>query len=230
METFNLRNERDILRAELNLKTTALSYEGLRNNKDKKQKFPRLTSIIDCFEIFIEAPSNFLARGQCYSQYKKHCTIKVFISRTPLGAVNFISSCYGGRASDVQIVRESDFTTTKYHHPGDQILADRGFTLKEDFALNSASELLIPAFTKGKKQLSAEEIESTRKIASVRIHIERVIGLIKNRYIILKGIMPIRCVKSMKDEKLDETLANCDKIVMVCAALCNLSDSIVHRK
>ena len=56
--------------------------------------------------------------------------------------------------------------------PGDQILADRGFTLEQDFALDSGSELIIPAFTKGKKQLPAKEInESTRKIASVRIHI-----------------------------------------------------------
>ena len=195
-----------------------------------KSKFPRLTSIIDCFEIFIESPRNLLARAQCYSQYKKHTTIKVFISCTPLGAVNFVSKCWGGRASDIQIVRESGFTTTRFHMPGDQILADRGFTLQEDFALNSGSELIIPAFTRGKKQLSAREIESTRKIASVRIHIERVIGLIKNRYTILKGIIPNRVVKSVKDEQLNATLANCDKIVTVCAALVNLGESIVYKE
>ena len=33
-----------------------------------KQKFPRVTSIIDCFEIFIESPGNLLANAQCYSQ------------------------------------------------------------------------------------------------------------------------------------------------------------------
>lgn len=161
-----------------------------------------------------------LAREKCYSQYKKHCTIRVFISCTPLGAVNFISQCYEGRASDVQIVKESGFTTTKYHLPGDQILADRGFTLKEDFALNSGTELLIPAFTKGKKQLSAEE-ECTRKIASVRIHVERIIGLMKNRHNILKRILPISMCKKHERRKTQETLASCDKIVTVCAALIN---------
>lgn len=193
-----------------------------------KQKFPRLTSIIDCFEVFMESPRNLLARAQVFSQYKRHCTIKVFISCTPLGAINFISKCWGGRASDIQIVRESGFTTLRYHHPGDQILADRGFTLREDFALNSGSELLIPAFTKGKKQLAAAEIETTRKIASVRIHIERVIGLLKNRYTILKGILPLRTVKSMLDETSCSPIANCDKIVHVCAALVNLGESIVY--
>ena len=116
-----------------------------------KSTFTRFTSIIGCFEIFIESPRNLLARAQCFSQYKRHCTIKVFISCTPLGAINFLSKCWGGRASDIQIVRDSEFTTLKYHWPGDQILADRGFTLSEDFALNSGTELLISAFTRVKK-------------------------------------------------------------------------------
>ena len=106
---------------------------------------------------------------------------------------------------------------------------DLGFTLVEEFAAGSSSELLIPAFTKGKTQLSAKEVETSRKIASVRIHIERVIGLVRNRYTILKGIIPLRIVKSIKDEANSSILANCDKIVIVCAALVNLVDSIIHK-
>ena len=136
----------------------------------------------------------------------------------------------GGQASDIQTVRGSGFTTTRFHMPGDQILADRGFTLQEDFALNSGSEFIIPAFMRGKKQLSAREIESTRKIASVGIHIERVIGLIKNRYTILKEITPNGVVKSVQDEQLYSTLASCDKIVTVCAAPVNLGESIVYKE
>ncbi|XP_047136828.1 uncharacterized protein LOC124813596 [Hydra vulgaris] len=194
-----------------------------------KSKFPRLTSIIDCFEVFIESPGPLLARAQCYSSYKKHCTLKVFISCTPLGAINFLSKCWGGRVSDIQIVKESNFTSSKYHYPGDQILADPGFTLKDDFAAHSSSELLVPAFAKNKCQLSVEEVESTRNIASVRIHIERIIGLMKNRYKILKGILPIRSVKSLKDEANHLMYASCDKVVLVCAALTNLGESIVFR-
>ena len=194
-----------------------------------KSKFPRLTSIIDCFKIFIESPRNLLARAQCFSQYKRHCTIKVFISCTPLGAINFLSKCWGGRASDIQIVRDTEFTTLKYHWPGDQILADRGFTLSEDFALNSGTELLIPAFTRGKKHFSAAEVERTRKTASVRIHIERVISLLKNRYTILKGILPLRTVKGIADEANSKPFSSCDKIVTVCAALVNLGENILYK-
>ena len=53
---------------------------------------------------------------------------------------------------------------------GDQILADRGFTLVDDFVVACIAELIIPKFTKGKKQLDAKSVEITRKIANVRIH------------------------------------------------------------
>ena len=58
--------------------------------------------------------------------------------------------------------------------PGDVILADRGFDIKDIVGLLGA-EVKIPAFTKGKTQLSPLELESTRKIARLRIHVERVI-------------------------------------------------------
>lgn len=195
-----------------------------------KEKFPRLTSIIDCFEIFMEAPRNLLARAQCFSSYKRHTTVKVFISCSPLGSINFLSKAWGGRVSDVQIVRESNFISPQFHLPGDQILADRGFMLAEDFATKCSAQLITPAFTKGKKQLPASEVESSRKISSVRIHIERVIGLMKNRFTILKGTMPVRCVQSLKDESLGSTESSCDKLITVCAALTNLSLGIVYKE
>ena len=68
------------------------------------------------------------------------------------------------------------------------------------------------------------------KIASVRIHIERVLALLKNRYTILQGILLLRLLKSIKDEAASETFANCDRIVTVCAALTNLGESIVYNE
>jgi len=45
--------------------------------------------------------------------------------------------------------------------PHDQILADRGFTLQDDFAVQCSAELIIPPFTQGKKQLEAVEVEKS---------------------------------------------------------------------
>lgn len=59
------------------------------------------------------------------------------------------------------------------------------------------------------KQLSQKSLKTTRSIASVRIHVERAIERLKD-FRILQGNLPIPLVP----------LA--DKILTVCAALCNL--------
>ena len=78
--------------------------------------------------------------------------------------------------------------------PGDVILADRGFLIEDELAIRGA-KLAIPAFTKGKLQLSQEEVEKSRQLARIRIHVERVIGILKNRYTILQSRLPISLIK-----------------------------------
>ena len=48
-----------------------------------RKHFPNCVVIIDCFEIFLEHPTNLLARAQTFSQYKHHNTIKYLIGVTP---------------------------------------------------------------------------------------------------------------------------------------------------
>ena len=86
------------------------------------------------------------------------------------------------------------------------------------------AKLHIPAFTKGKSQLSAFEVEDTRKIANVRIHVERVIGCVRQRFSILHCTLPIHFVTKRKDEEIPLI----DRIVRVCCALNNVCDSVVH--
>jgi hypothetical protein len=64
----------------------------------------KVTSIIDCFEVFIEKPSNFLAKSCTWSQYKHYNTAKYLISVTPQGGISYISNGCGGRVSDKYIV------------------------------------------------------------------------------------------------------------------------------
>ena len=68
-------------------------------------------------------------------------------------------------------------------------MADRGFTISESVGLKQA-KLVIPAFTKGKSQFEPVDVEKTRGIASVRIHVERVIGLLRRKYTILESTLP----------------------------------------
>ena len=181
--------------------------------------FSNCVCIIDCFEVFIEKPSDLRARAQTYSQYKHHNTMKYLIGITPQGVVSFISKGWGGRTSDKHITEHSGFLENLM--PGDVVLADRGFLVQDSVNLYNA-ELKIPAFTRGKKQLDPLDIEATRGLAAVRIHVERVIGLVRQKYTILSGTVPINLC-----EAIDLTVTPLDKIVQLCCALTNVCASVV---
>ena len=111
--------------------------------------------------------------------------------------------------------------------PGDVILADRGFDISDDIALYGA-KLVIPAFTRGKKQLSLEEVEQSKRIVKVRIHVERVIGLLKNKYTILQSILPVNLLKYRDDIDyafVDKILAVCSctyQVITFCCSILNV--------
>ena len=116
---------------EANIKTLPLAF---------KQYFTRLTGIIDCTEIFIHRPKGLKARAQVYSTYKKHSTAKVLIACTTLDSISFLSKAWGGRVSDVELVKKSGLIDPKLHFPGDQILADWGFTLQDEFVKHNITK------------------------------------------------------------------------------------------
>ena len=81
----------------------------------------------------------------------------------------YTSPLYSGRANDNYITKQCAFLN--YLLPGDEVMADRGFTIGE--ALCSwRVKLNMPAFMKGRSQLSEEETIDLRKIAAERIHVE----------------------------------------------------------
>ena len=58
---------------------------------------------------------------------------------------------------------------------GDCVLADRGFLIEEELATRG-EVLRVPAFTRGKAQIPAKDVDISRQIAHIRIHVERTIG------------------------------------------------------
>ncbi|KAG1925588.1 NLR family CARD domain-containing protein 3-like [Pimephales promelas] len=82
---------------------------------------------------------------------------------TPNGFVMFVSKLFGGRASDTFITRNSGLIS--HLLPGDQVLADRGFTITD--VLPPGVTLAIPAFTRGCKELPEHEVTQTRRLANL---------------------------------------------------------------
>ena len=162
---------------------------------------------------------NPLARAQTFSSYKHHNTVKYLTGITPQGTVSYISDGWGGRVSDKHLTENSGILEKL--HPGDVILAGRGFDISDTVGLYCA-QISTPAFTKGKKQLTGIEVEQTRRIANVRIHVERVIGNIRKKYSILSSTQPITFVMSKTN-----SLTTLDKIVTVSCALCNICNSVI---
>jgi len=187
---------------------------------DFKNKFSRCVCIIDCFEVFCERSSDLLARAQTYSNYKHHNTIKFLIGISPQGVISYVSKGWGGRVSDKHLTEQCGVLDNLL--PGDQVLADRGFSVADTVGLYCA-EIKTPSFTKGKKQLSRMEVDLSRQLSRVRIHVERVIGVLRQKYTILQSTIPINMIMC---EEITET-SLIDEIVVVCSAMCNFCESVV---
>ena len=184
----------------------------------------KVTVVIHCFEIFIEKRSNLLARAQTFSNYKNHNTIKILIGITPQGTITYVSEAGGGRTSDKYITENCGFL--EYLIPGNMVMADRGFTISESVGLKHA-KLMIPAFTKGKDQLDRVDVESTRGIENVRIHVQRVIGLLRRKYTILEGTLPAEFFACNPNGPLERQVPLIDRTLRVCSALVNFCPPIV---
>ena len=206
--------------------------ELLKTMPNDFKAFGKCIVIVDCFEVFMERPSALKPRAQTWSNYKHHNTCKFLIGITPQGSISFISQAWGGRVSDVHLTVESGLLD--HLLPGDLILADHGFTI-HDIASHYLAEVKVPSFTKGKAQLSKYEVDTTCELACVRIHVEWVIGMLKQKYQILNSILPVSMLMCDQSSPHSDAATNhesaeesmIDKIVVVCAALCNCCDSII---
>ena len=178
-----------------------------------KEKFPTTYAIIDGSEVFIQTPSDLHLQSSTWSAYKHHNTVKFLVTCTPNGAVCFISPVYVGAISDVELTRVSGFLTALEDKPGISIMADRGFTIK-DMLKELNIQLNIPPFLDGRSQLPPNKIETGRKIASLQIHVERVIGRMKT-YTILKETIPLSMSRIT------------NQIVCVCALLTNFQPALI---
>ena len=206
----------DYLDTELEFLVMWPSREIIDNTMPRSfcDKYPKCRVKVDCTEIRTETPSSLQLRSLLYSEYKSHMTYKSLIGISPAGVVTFVSDLYSGSISDKQITKLSGLVNLC--EEGDAIIADKGFLIS-DLTTPKGVNLIIPPFKRKRLQLSKREVIETRKIANLRIHVERQMERIKN-FRILQGIMPITMA------------AQSSKIWKICVRLTNLQPPLVLKR
>ncbi|XP_047997647.1 uncharacterized protein LOC125235212 [Leguminivora glycinivorella] len=178
-----------------------------------RHKYHNVSCIIDCLEIEVEKPSRAMNQAFTWSDYKKSNT-KYLISCTPNGLVNYISPGFGGRTTDTCIVESCDFVQTL--KSGMFVMADRGFKHLEQYLKKAGITLVRPPSVEKGVQMSKTEAKLTKQIASLRIHIERVIRRLRE----FRMLKPHACVNFKFVKLLDD-------ITIIACALINLQGSLI---
>ncbi|KAK3926628.1 Putative transposase for insertion sequence element IS112 [Frankliniella fusca] len=178
-----------------------------------RKMYPSTRVIVDGTEIPLACPKNPTQAQACFSTYKNRATEKILVGATPSGLISYCSDAFAGSVSDRAIVERSDLI--EKCDPGDSVMADRGFTVQDLFAHRNVA-VNIPSFLKGQAQLPGLKLLQDRKLASKRVHIERVIGLVKT-FKILKKELPAYYVPLGS------------QITFICCMLCNFREGIVSR-
>ena len=93
------------------------------------------------FEIFIQRPTDLLARVQSFSSYKHH---KILIGITPQGCICDVSETWGGHKSEKFL--KDNCGLLEHLLPGNIVMAERGSTITEGVGLMQ-TKLVISAFT-----------------------------------------------------------------------------------
>ena len=182
---------------------------------DFHAKYPATRVILDATEIKIQKPGNVKEQSATWSSYKNCNTLKTMIGVSPKGLVTYVSDTVGGHTSDRQIIERSDLVTEGFFERGDEIMSDRGIMVQDLFASKDV-KVNTPTKLRGKSQLSSADVIRDRRVASKRIHVERVIGLAKTFKIIATDMH--YSLRSLSD-----------KIVFVCFAICNFKPCIVGK-
>lgn len=179
-----------------------------------RMRYKNVQCIIDCFEIAIQKPQNPVLQSFSWSEYKKCNTMKYLISCTPDGLISYVSDGFGGRITDKKIVEESGFL--KNLENGAHIMADRGFKHIDEFLAAGNNVLVRPPSVSSTVKSSKQKVKEAKRIASLRIHIERVISRIRE-YAILQPHAQVH--RSL--------IKYLDYIVLIACALINLQNYLI---
>lgn len=100
---------------------------------DFYDKYPMTRVIQDATECPIKKPGLPQSQQITFSSYINRNTIKFLVGIAPSGLITYVSPCYGGSATDRQIIQRSNiFHGFNYN---DEIMVDKGLNVQDIFIL-----------------------------------------------------------------------------------------------
>lgn len=137
----------------------------------------------------------------------------VKIGVAPHGLIMYHSNAFGGHSSDKAITASSTEFLSKLES-GDVVLADKGFPQISTSQAKGVITLIPPRKKKNQAQFTPEQMELTKKIASVRIHVER-------------SIQRMKIFKVLKNRMGLHLLPHLNKLIGVIAGLVNMQRPLI---
>ena len=92
----------------------------------------------------IQRPTSLQSQAITFLSYKHHNTFKALVGISPGGVITYVSELWGGRVSDEVITEKCGILDLI--EKGDNIMADRGFEIKELLSRKGATPLTFLHF------------------------------------------------------------------------------------
>ena len=118
---------------------------------------------------------------------------------------------YDGRASDKYKTKDSGFYNPL--EQSDQVMADRGFQIKEELLIHFCTFDDAPR-ARMKSQMTFAEVKKTIDVANFRIYVERVIN-------------PFKSFRILTNTLVVSLLQHIDCVSWTCTVLCNLKPKFI---
>ena len=179
-----------------------------------RANFSDVFAIVDCLEIQIEKPSNPLHQALTWSEYKKCNTLKYLLCITPDGLIIFVSEGYGGRVSDIELFETCGIMNILPEKSC--LLADRGFKNIASLLGKKNIKLVRPPSVSSTEKPSKQEVLLTKRIASIRIHVERSVRRLRE-FSMLEPHSTLH----------HSLLSLIDEVVVIAAGLINLQSPLI---
>lgn len=143
----------------------------------------------------MEWPTDLLAQAQVCSNYKHHSPVKFLIGITPQGTISFLSPGVGEECPIKKSLNSQGWLSTFCLVIVNDTMClciylsfpYRAHCPCDDYARMAMAEVKIPPFTKRKKQFEKVDIDWSRELFIVQIHVERIIGVLKQNTPFCRG-------------------------------------------